>query len=119
MDHESFDELAKDAREDADPRDQGAPVKKLAYSHIAAADMMIAHPEWDQGQVAAQFGYSESWFSQIVTSDAFQALLMKRHAEVCDPQLVAVVEARLRNTMTRSLELLHKKLAVENPPDNL
>jgi hypothetical protein len=117
---ETFDGIAADAALATSdlPEDRPA-IQKLRYSHEALIDLMITNPEMSQNDLAARFGYTASWISQVITSDAFQARLMERTREVVDPLVHAAVEARLRGTLARSLELLQKKLAVENPTDQL
>jgi hypothetical protein len=101
------------------PRSQ--PVKKLNYSHTALIDLMIAQPGRSQDSLAAEFGYSPSWLSQVMSSDIFQAKLMERIGEIVDPTLIATVEERLKGQVLRSMELLREKLdrPAAEVPDNL
>jgi hypothetical protein len=113
------DELARPAAE-PDARLQGNPVKKLRYSHALLIDMIIANQgRINQTELAARFGYSASWLSQVMCSDIFQAKLMERTAEIVDPTLVASVEQRLKGQLARSLEILEEKLSKPEVSDNL
>lgn len=81
-----------------------------AYSHAALIDLMIAHPEWSQKEWARHFGYSQSWISQIICSDAFQEQLEKRRQEIVDPTLRATVQERFQANLRRSLDLIDARL---------
>ena len=96
-------------------------IQKLRYSHEALIDLMIAQPELSQNDLAARFGYSASWISQVISSDIFQGKLMERVAEIVDPTLTATVEERLKGQVLRSMELLREKLdrPAAEVPDNL
>ena len=96
-------------------------IQKLRYSHEALIDLMIAQPEMSQNDLAARFGYSASWISQVISSDIFQGKLMERVTEIVDPTLTATVEQRLKGQVLRSMELLREKLdrPAAEVPDNL
>lgn len=97
------------------------PVKKLNYSHEAMVDIIIANPGMRQDDIAAKFGYSASWISQIISSDAFQSRLMERKDEIVDPALRATVKEQLEGVIFRSIEIIKQKLSkpAEDIPDNL
>jgi transcriptional regulator with XRE-family HTH domain len=103
-----------------DPAAAGA-IQKISYTHAAMIDTIIAHPEWSQNQLAEKFGYSASWVSQIMSSDAFQARLAERSDEIIDPTLRATVKERFEGMVRRSQEILMEKLAktTEQIPDQL
>lgn len=90
-----------------------APVLKrgLNYSHKALADLIIAQPGISQNSLAAAFGYSASWISTVMSSDAFQAYLAERTDELVDPTLKLAVKERFEGMMRRSLEILNEKLS--------
>jgi hypothetical protein len=88
----------------------GAKPPKMRYSHEAMADLLVQNPWITQNQVAAHFGYTASWVSTIITSDAFQSLLASRREEVVDPVLRATLEERFRGLVHRSLQILAEKL---------
>ncbi|CAM5998770.1 unnamed protein product [Sphagnum balticum] len=96
-------------------------LKRLNYSHDALINMIIANPGISQNQLAASIGYSASWISQVMSSDAFQAKLAARSAELIDPTLRQTVEDNLKGIMHRSLAILNEKLSAspEKVPDNL
>ena len=88
-----------------------APVAKLNYSHKAMADLIIANPGISQNALAAHFGYSASWVSTVMSSDAFQAYLATRSEELVDPTVRASVKERFEGMVNRSLEILNRKLS--------
>ncbi len=99
----------------------GGPVKKLNYSHEAMVDQIISNPGISQNALAAKFGYSPSWISQVISSDMFQELLAKRKNEIVDPVVRATVEDHFKGLISRSLDLLKEKLnkPAAEIPDNL
>src|SRR5450755_4533251 len=87
-----------------------AAVAKLNYSHDGMIDLIIANRGISQNEIAKRFGYSASWVSQVMTSDAFQARLAERTLEIIDPTLRATVEQQLKGILARSMEILKIKL---------
>jgi len=85
-------------------------ISKLRYTHEAMVDLIIQHPEISQNQIASLFGYTPSWISNVMASDAFQERLASRRSEVCDPILRATLEERTRALYLQSLAVLQAKL---------
>lgn len=96
-------------------------VQKIRYTHDAMVDLIIADPTISQNALAAHFGYTAGWVSQVITSDAFQARLAERSADLVDPTIRATVEERFKAMILRSLEILKEKLnkPSHEVPDNL
>jgi transcriptional regulator with XRE-family HTH domain len=96
-------------------------IQKINYSHDGMINLIITHRGISQNQIAAHFGYSASWVSQVMSSDAFQARLAERAAEIEDPTIRATVEEGLKGLITRSVEIIKEKLKGEpsSIPDNL
>lgn len=92
-------------------------IVKVSYTHAGMIDMLLAHPEMSQGQLAAHFGYTQPWICRILASDAFQAQYAARAKEMVDPTLLATVEERFKGLVLRSLEVLEEKLA--KPSDEI
>lgn len=80
------------------------------YSHEAMADAILQNPWIAQWELARIFGYTESWVSLVLSSDAFQAYIAKRREEVIDPQVRATIEERMKGVLLQSLNVLAKKL---------
>jgi transcriptional regulator with XRE-family HTH domain len=97
------------------------PIQKINYSHQGMINLILAHRGISQNQIAAHFGYSASWVSQVMCSDAFQAALAERAQEIEDPTLRATVEENLKGLVSRSIEIIKQKLngPASSIPDNL
>lgn len=96
-------------------------IARVKYTHDAMVDLIIGRPEISQNELAVSFGYSPSWISNIIASDAFQARLAERTAELVDPMLRLTVEERFKGILLRSIEILNEKLnkPAHQIPDNL
>lgn len=90
-------------------RPQG--IDKVRYSHTDMIDFIIANPGVTQNLVAARYGYTAAWVSQVMSSDAWQAAMAQRREEIVDPVLTATVEERFRGITMLSLERLKEKLS--------
>lgn len=104
------------------PADRGATMgrlKRCNYTHDALIDLIIEHPELDQNELAAAFGYTPGWISNILASDAFQAKMALRREAVIDPDLKATIEERFRALTIRSLQVLQAKLNAPQVSDNV
>lgn len=99
----------------------GGAIAKVSYSHEAMIDLIIARPGISQNAIAAHFGYTPSWISQVISSDAFQSALAKRREQLVDPLIAAEVESNFKALVARSLDILQQKLnkPVDEIPDNL
>ena len=103
------------------PYQVGQAIKRINYSHKGMIDLILANPGITQNEIATQIGYSASWVSLVMSSDAFQAELQARSEQIIDPTLKLTVEQRLKGVMVRSLSILEEKLKnrPEDIPDNL
>jgi hypothetical protein len=104
-----LEEMAAEA--DLPLRHVGARPPKMRYSHEGMADMLATNPWMSQNELAIAFGRTPAWVSVIVTSDAFQALLARRKAELVDPELRLTLQERFQAMTTKSLQVLQEKLA--------
>lgn len=105
-----------------DALEEGKPtLARVKYTHDAMIDLMIAEPWISQGALARHFGYTESWISIVVNSDAFQNRLAERKGELVDPVITASMEEKFRALTDQSLKILAQKLAqpASVVPDNL
>ena len=100
------------------PRDKAPTMgrlQKCAYTHDAMVDLIITQGSGPGGisqrQLAAHFGYTEGWISNVLASDAFQARLAARKEEVTDPAIKATIEERFRALVIQSLKVLETKLS--------
>ena len=89
-------------------------LQKVSYTHEAMIELIIRESPRPGGisqkEIAAHFGYSEAWISNILASDAFQSALALRREEVIDPELKATIEERFRALVIQSLKVLQSKL---------
>lgn len=83
---------------------------KVRYSHQAMIDLIIEHPEMSQNQLAAEFGYTPGWVSNVLASEAFQAAMAARREEIIDPELKATIKERFDALVRTSLNVLMEKL---------
>lgn len=94
-------------------------LQKIGYSHQDMIDFIISNPGITQNALAARYGYSVGWVSNVMASDAWQSALAARRAEICDPVLVATVEERFKGITLLSLERLKQKLEAPQVSDNV
>lgn len=83
---------------------------KIRYSHTDMIDFIIANPGISQGALAARYGYTQGWISNVMASDAWQSAMAARREEIVDPALKLTVDERFRGLTVRSLERLMEKL---------
>lgn len=105
--------------------DQGRPrpstadsmgqLKKVAYTHEAMIELIIEGSSKPGGiaqkEIAQHFGYTESWISNILASEAFQARLAQRREEIIDPRIRASIKERFEALTIQSLKILQEKLS--------
>ena len=92
-------------------RGQGqVQLSRVRYTHDAMIDLIIAQPAITQNELAKHFDYSVSWVSIVLNSDAFQARLAQRKADLVDPYLVATIDEKLRAVASKSLDIVLEKL---------
>jgi hypothetical protein len=99
------------------PTESGTKVARLRYRHEALIDLMIAKPHLTQNEWAAEMGYTPSWISTIIASDAFQAALASRREEIVDPLLRLTLKEQFQGVLNRSLEIIRQKL--DGTPENI
>lgn len=104
------------------PTSRGVPlVNGVNYTHKDIIDFVLTHPGISQNNVAAHFGYSASYLSQLMVSDAFQTEFAKRREAMVDPVVAANVKLNFEAMVLRSQEILMEKLALpaHQIPDQL
>jgi hypothetical protein len=93
-------------------------IASVRYTHDGIIDEIIAFPAISQGELASRFGYTQSWMSIIINSDAFQERLAERKGELVDPKIRASVSDRLDALARRSLDKLLERLDTQQPFSN-
>lgn len=91
-------------------------IAEVRYSHAAMIDLIISNPAITQNELARHFNRTPGWVSLVIRSDAFQAALAERKAELIDPEIRATVEERFRAIAHESLDRILQKLTGPLPP---
>ena len=94
-------------------------IAKIRYSHEDMIDFIITQPGCSQGDVARRYGYTESWVSLVMSSDAWKSAMAKRREELVDPTLLITINERFAAMTQRSLERLMEKLDAPQVSDNV
>lgn len=88
----------------------------LTYDQIVD-EVLLSPPAETQGQLAKRIGYSQSYLSRLIASDAFQAKLADRIEKTIEPERrdifklrFASIEEEARGILKRSLEKLADRL---------
>ena len=85
-------------------------IAKVRYTHDAVIDEIILNPGISQGELSRMFGFSQSWMSICINSDAFKERLAERKALMTDPAIVASINERLDAVARRSLDKILERL---------
>jgi hypothetical protein len=87
-----------------------AEIQKVSFTHEALILWLLEFPHKSLRDCAMYFGYTQSWLSQIIHSDAFQQQLAKRQNELmamtgCDirDKLAGAADIAIEG-LTRKLE---------------
>ena len=94
-------------------------LEKVRYTHTDMIDYIIANPSVSQGALAARYGYTQGWICNVMASDAWQAAMAARRAELVDPTLAATIDERFRGLTLQSLNRLQEKLAAPQVSDQV
>ena len=93
-------------------------IGKISYTHQDMIDYIIRNPGCSGREIAARYGYTEAWVSNIRSSDAWQAAFAKRRSEIVDPGLTLSVQERMTSLTIRAHEVLMEKLDKPTVADN-
>jgi hypothetical protein len=91
-------------------------IKHLNYTHEAMADLILAEPTVTAIELGEIFNYSAGWVSRVIASDAFQARLAQRKAQLTDPIVAASLDERLRSVAIHSMTIIEEKLSTDESP---
>lgn len=119
---EAFIAEARDLRQaDAQPH-APAPFKervqlgRLSITHEAIMDWLLANPGKGQMRKCAEyFGFTRSWLSSIIWSDAFQAKLRDKKEQIFE-ETVLPMRDQMNGVAQRALERLGEKVEVIDDP---
>lgn len=84
-------------------RKQTPGIIRLNHTHEAIARWLLENPTRSLRECAQFFGYTQSWLSCIIHSDAFQVKLNQMQKEA-DAVVVLDVPARLRGIASSTLD---------------
>lgn len=91
-------------------------IKTARWYHDRIIDMILESPvPLSQNEIARQVGYSATWVSIMVNSDAFKHRLEERKAELIDPVLAASLNERLDGIAMRALDKIAERLDSPGP----
>lgn len=93
-------------------------VMKLSPVHERIIDWMVANPGAKIAEIAKEFGYSQSFIGQLVSSDLFRTRLNERYALVSAANALEVKD-KLHKLATESLDRLLLKVRVEERTDQI
>jgi len=100
-------------------RGERVAIAKIRYTHADMIDFIISNPGVSQNALAARYGYSVGWVSQVMSSDAWQSAMAGRRGELVDPVLVATIDERFKALTNRSLDRLMEKLDAPQVSDQV
>lgn len=89
----------------------GDIVTNMRYTHEAMIELIVLNPMIHQNDLAKYFGYSPTWISNVVRSDAFRELLAAKKIEVVGPLFMAMTE-KMEALAAQSIDVLMEKLGV-------
>lgn len=92
-------------------------IQRVKYTHDAMIDLILLKPAISHAELATHFGYTQAWVSRIFCSDAFQARMAMRKADLVDPVITGGVKERIEGLAMQSLEIISKKLEATQNPD--
>lgn len=90
--------------------DKGKALVKVGFQHEAIIDVMLARPRIMNKELAEAFGYTPGWIGRLINSDAFQARIAQRKAELTDPGIARRINARLQGVTIQAAEVISRKL---------
>ena len=93
-------------------------IDKISYTHEAFANWLIENPHRQLRDAAEYFGYTQSWLSTILHSDAFQEILKKKQA-LATAFIIGDLHGKLRGVADVALEKLSEKIEKSQDPDFL
>lgn len=93
-----------------------AEIAKLSPTHEQILNWLLLNPEKSMRECADNFGYTQSWLSQLVHSSIFQAALKTRQEQVM-LRVAQSIPEKLRAVTEIALDKLADKVAASEDPD--
>jgi len=85
-------------------------IQKVRYTHDGIIDVILMDPAISQGELARQFGFTQTWMSIVVNSDSFKNRMAERKAELQDPIIRASMQEKADAAASRALDRLMERL---------
>lgn len=86
-------------------------IKSARFHHDRIIDFILEAPTPpSQNEIAKIFGFSATWVSIIINSDAFKHRLEERKAELIDPKIRASIVERLDGLAKSALDKLIERI---------
>lgn len=114
---EGTEDYSTRPRVGAEGFDEGKALKKVGFAHEAIIDVMLQRPRIQQKELAEMFGYTPGWMCRLINSDAFQARIAQRKAELTDPAIARRINARLQGLTIQAVDTLSRKLDASDSAD--
>jgi hypothetical protein len=125
FENKSVEQFVREARDMAQPGyhppvpgsfKERVQLGRLSITHDAIMDWLLANPGKGQmAKCALHFGFTRSWLSSIVWSDAFQAKLRDKK-EALFSETVVPMRDQMNGVAQRALERLGEKVEVIDDP---
>lgn len=96
----------------------GQGPKQLSIRHMEIMDFLMSNPRVKLGDVAARFGVTQGWLSQIIHSDAFQAMLAEKQS-IAFHETVLPIREKMKNVAHLALDKLAEQLPKEQEVSTL
>lgn len=80
--------------------------KRVGYTHLDMIDCIIQNPAITQNELAIRYGYTPSWISNVMASDAWKSMFAARREKLVDPVITQTLNERMEALAIRSHEKL-------------
>lgn len=90
-----------------------AELKTISHTHDMVMNWMLENPHRNLQDCAAYFGYTPTWLSSMIHSDAFQAKLKEKQGAVFS-MIAEDIPARMRGLAHLAIDKMEKKLESTN-----
>ena len=93
-------------------------IQRVSVRHEAIMEHLMTHPCVALSTVAEAFGITQGWLSQVIHSDAFQALLREKQG-IAFHHTVLPIREKMLSVAHLALDQLTERLPLEQEPRNL
>jgi hypothetical protein len=94
------------------PENGRTQLKSITYRHEAIARWLLCNPDRSLGDCAKEFKYTQSWLTQIIHSDMFQACYQGMAQELGE-DAIHTMKGRLTAVALKTLDRVEEKLDSE------